>query len=117
MDILQEAWFSLNRDDAERLLLKEPIGTYLFRKDSFAQLLQEVLRRSLKKSVHCYTLSYLDSEGIVRDHTIVHFNQTWLFYDDDPTLSGPSWNSIDELLKTIRSDAKFPLLHKKTFST
>ncbi len=110
--ILKQAWHDVDRDGAERLLLKQTAGTFLFRRDHFAAALQEILRRGLKKSVQCYTLSYLDGEGIVRDKTVVLVNQKWTFYDDDPTLSGKHFHSIGELVQSMGADTKYPLLSR-----
>ncbi len=99
--ILKEAWVDINRDEAEKLLLKQPIGTFLFRRDYFAKALQEILKRALKESIQCYTLTYLDFEKIVRDRTVVFVHHQWMFYDDDPTLSGPTWDSITDLLSSM----------------
>ncbi|MGH2613509.1 MAG: SH2 domain-containing protein, partial [Rhabdochlamydiaceae bacterium] len=107
--ILKQTWHDVDREGAERLLLKQQAGTFLFRKDHFAITLQEILRRGLKKTIQCYTLSYLDNEGIVRDKTIVFVNQKWTFYDDDPTLSGPTFRSVGELVRSMGSNTKYPL--------
>lgn len=106
--IIKLTWHSMTREEAEPLLLKQLVGTYLFRKDSYTATLQEILRRGLKKSVQCYTLSYLDKERIVRDKTVVQVNNQWAFYDDDPSLSGPKLQSIEELI--MRLDLRVPLL-------
>lgn len=108
--VIRLSWHDVDREGAELLLLKQSAGTYLFRKDPFTVTLQEILRRGLKKTVKCYTLTYLDTEGIVRDRTIVFANQKWTFYDDDPTLSGASWGSVTELLQSMGAHTKHPLL-------
>lgn len=100
---IKQCWHDVDRDGAEQLLLQQKPGTYLFRKDHFATSLQEILRKDLKKRVLCYTLSYLDHEGIVRDKTVVLVNQKWLFYDDDPTLSGSHYRTLNELLHTVEA--------------
>jgi hypothetical protein len=110
--VFKQAWHAINREETERRLLSQQIGTFLFRKDHFALVLQEILRRALKKSIHCYTLSYLDDERIVRDKTVVLTDQQWTFYDDDPTLSGPSSASLRELICSV---AKHPLLSRLVF--
>ncbi len=108
--IIRQTWHDVDREGAEHLLLRQSAGTYLFRKDPFTSTLQEILRRGLKKTVKCYTLTYLDTEGIVRDRTVVFANQKWTFYDDNPTLSGASWGSVAELLSSMGSHTKYPLL-------
>lgn len=105
--LIKQTWHSVSREEAESLLLKQPAWTFLFRKDHFALVLQEILRRGLKKTLRCYTLSYLDAEGIVRDKTVVFIDQKWMFYDDDPTLSSPSFLSLDGLIHDV---ARYPLI-------
>jgi len=108
--LLKQVWHDVDREGAERLLLKAHAGTYLFRKDHYAITLQEILRRGHKKTVQCYTLTYLDKDKIVRDRTVVFANQKWTFYDDDPTLSGPSFKSVEELVQSMGAMAKYPLM-------
>jgi hypothetical protein len=107
--ILKQTWHEIDREGAERLLLKQSAGTFLFRKDPYAITLQETLKRGLKRTVKCYTLSYLDQEGIVRDRTVVFTNQKWTFYDDDPSLSGIHWRTVGQLLQSMGAMAKYPL--------
>jgi hypothetical protein len=108
-NLLHGAWHAVTREDAERMLLQTPVGTYLFRKDSFAGCLEEILSGGKKARIKCYTLSYLDPKGQVRDRTMVHWNGLWLFYDDDPSLSGDSYASLDELLFSMGAVLKSPL--------
>ncbi len=107
--LLKQTWHDVDRENAERLLAKQTVGTFIFRKDRFAISLQEILRRGLKKAIHCYTISYVDNQKIVRDKTIVFVDKKWTFYDDDPSLAGSKWNSIEELVQSIDSLAKHPL--------
>lgn len=107
--ILHEAWHAITREEAESFLLSTNPGTYLFRKDRFAGCLEEILSAAKKIRIKCYTLTYLDAEKIVRDKTIVHFLGRWMFYDDDPTLSGNYYRSLDELMMSISSLLKRPL--------
>lgn len=108
--ILKQTWHDIDREGAERLLLKQSAGTFLFRRDPFAMTLQEILKRGLKRTVQCYTLTYLDDEGIVRDRTVVFSNQKWTFYDDDPTLSGTQWKTVSELVRSMGTRTRYPLL-------
>ena len=110
--LLKQAWHDVDRDGAERLLLKQAIGTFLFRKDHFATDLQATLSRGLKKKVHCYTLSYLDGERIVRDKTVIYIDHQWMFYDDDPTLSTPKLHKLEHLLHSLRLGTLHPLFRR-----
>ncbi len=107
--ILHEAWHALGREDAERVLLGMPPGTYLFRKDVFAKGLEMILTGAKKMRIRCFTLTYVDQKGQVRDRTVIHWNERWLFYDDDPTLSGDYYLSLEELLQSMKAALKRPL--------
>lgn len=109
---LRPVWHDTDREGAEKLLLHQPAGTYLVRRDTFAATLQEILRRGHKKTIQCLTLSYVDNEKIVRDQTIIYTNNQWMFYNDDPTLSGPFFRSWKEIIASIESKTKYPLLGK-----
>ncbi len=108
-DLLREAWHAVEREDAELMLLNTSLGTYLFRKDHFASLMEEIISGAKKARVRCFTLSYLDPEGQVREKTIVTWKDHWLFYDDDPTLSGRYFESLENLLSSMGTVLKRPL--------
>jgi len=108
-DLLQEAWHAVEREDAELMLLNTTPGTYLFRKDHFASVMEEIISAAKKSRVRCFTVSYLDPVGQVRDRTIVTWKDHWLFYDDDPTLSGHYFESLEHLLSSMGTVLKRPL--------
>lgn len=107
--LMHEAWHAIERKDAELILLNTMPGTYLFRKDRFAGVMEEILSAAKKSRIFCLTLTYLDPEGQVRDKTIVSWKDHWLFYDDDPTLSGSYFHSLEDLLFSMGSVLKRPL--------
>ena len=41
--VINKTWHDVDRYQAEALLFTKPVGTYLFRKDAFAQILEEQL--------------------------------------------------------------------------
>jgi hypothetical protein len=108
-NLLQEAWHAVEREDAELMLLNTTPGTYLFRKDRFAGVMEEILSTSKKSRIRCVTLSYLDPKGQVREKTIMTWKNHWLFYDDDPTLSGKYYESLEHLLSSMGTVLKRPL--------
>ena len=108
-NLLQGAWHAVERQDAELMLLNTAPGTFLFRKDRFAGVMEEIISAAKKSSIRCYTLTFLDQTGQVRDRTIVTWKDHWLFYDDDPTLSGQSFSSLEELLSSMGTALKRPL--------
>lgn len=110
-DIVHEAWHQLDRMGAEKILLMTSPGTYLFRKDEYAVILEQELMEALSLEVKCFTLSYLDEEGIVRDKTVILSQGKWSFYDDDPSLHEKTYPSIEKLLESVGSILSLPLLH------
>ncbi|MGE5196622.1 MAG: SH2 domain-containing protein [Anaerolineae bacterium] len=111
-NIVEEAWHDINRESAEMLLKNQENGTFIFRKDEFAIILQNSLSKSLKHPIKCLTLTFLDEHGKVVDKTIVKFNGHWVFYDDDPNLEGPFHASIYALLNSMKDQLRIPLLTK-----
>lgn len=107
--LLHEAWHAIERQDAELILLNTMPGTYLFRKDRFAGVMEEILSAAKRTRIKCITLTYLDPQGQVRDKTIVAWKDHWLFYDDDPTLSGSYFQSLEDLLFSLGNVLKRPL--------
>jgi hypothetical protein len=111
-DLVHEAWHQVDRIGAEELLKEHSTGSYLFRKDSYAHVLEHELTVALKTPVKCLTLSYLGEGSQVHDTTIVTFNNRWLIYNDDPNLSSEkSFSSIGELLGSLSEKLTKPLLH------
>lgn len=108
-NLVDEAWHNVDRMEAERLLLHTSIGTYLFRKDYFAQTLEEELNRDLADPILCITLTYKLSDEKICDKTLVYKNGNWLFYNDDPSLSGKMFPTIKALLSAMKEVLQFPL--------
>lgn len=110
-DIIHEAWHQVDRIEAEKLLSDQIEGTFLFRKDSYAYVLEEQLKEQYQINIKCVTLTFLEEEGKVTDKTLVAKDGNWLIYDDDPNLSGPSYPTIYGLLEKIKHILKAPLLN------
>lgn len=109
-DIIHEAWHQLDRIGAEALLKKHALGTYFFRKDHYASVLEKELSIAHRKSIKCVTLTFLDVQQVIRDRTIVKYDDHWLFYNDDPLLSEQKFETVGELLASMESTLKQPLL-------
>jgi hypothetical protein len=110
-DLVHEAWHQVNRIGAEKLLAGKPVGTFLFRKDEYAALLEDQLSEKHGVKIQCFTISYLEDQNKVSDRTIVLKNGQWSYYDDDPSLQTPSFDNIDDLLDVAHKELKFPLLN------
>ncbi len=90
-----EPWLLVDRLGAEEFLKDKPVGCYLFRKDEYAALLEKML----PQPVTCFTLTRVEEGGRISDHTLVCKEERWLIYNDDPSLSGPFYETIEELLR------------------
>lgn len=110
-DVVHDAWHQVNRIGAERLLLTALPGTFLFRKDEYAAILEDELLFQHRLPIKCMTLSYLDNGQKVVDKTIVKRESLWLFYDDDPSLEGPAYSDIFALLDSLDDKLTLPLLN------
>lgn len=108
-DLVHRAWHSIDRVKAESLLSGKEAGTYIFRKDEYAKGLEKELSSTLKTPVKCVTLTYLDGQSIIQDKTIVKYKNQWLFYDNDPSLSGAGYVDVAYLLDSSQEMFKKPL--------
>lgn len=111
-EFIQEAWHDLDREGAEVALENHRKGTYLFRKDPFAEVLEAALQSRFGKSPYCITLTYLDEMSIVRDKTLVFKDKRILVYDDDPQLLEPRYATIEEAMHHIDPLISIPLKAK-----
>jgi len=109
-NFIHSCWYEVDRPEAEELLKDADVGTYLFRKDEFAKDLEDSLDESLDIPINCITVTYKEKDGKIAEKTIVYRDGKWLFYDDDPNLSGRGYESVKELLATSSKKLKFPLL-------
>lgn len=106
-DIVHEAWHTVDRVGAERILSDQSPGSFLFRKDEFATILESQLTEQLHTKVTSFTLSFLKDGNHVVDRTIVCKDRHFYIYDDDPNLSGFSYQNIKDLL----AHSTVPLTH------
>lgn len=111
-NLIHEAWHGLTKTECEHKLSKEQAGTFLFRKDPFAAMLEELLSQEHKQKIHCITLSYQSVDQKACDLTCVKKSTQWIAYNDDPKLTGLCYPSIHALLNSFRHLLKMPLLHK-----
>lgn len=107
--IVHEAWLNLDREGAEEALQEKSCGTYLFRKDDAIEVLEQELNEQFGGEIHCLTLTYIDPEGKVCDKTVVHKNEVFLIYDDDPLLKERSYRTIEEVIQSLDTKLHNPL--------
>lgn len=108
-NVLMAAWHLVDRMQAESLLENLPSGTFLFRKDSFTEVLEDQLKEQLKKPIKCFTLTLSHENHIISDYTLVYVDGRWQIYDDDPLLQQPSFPNLKSLLSSFQGNAKYPL--------
>lgn len=109
-NLVHDAWHNIDREYAEYLLKWTEPGTYLLRKDEFAQILEDCLNETLPDPVTCITLTYRDWKEKISEKTLIFKDQKWLFYNNDPDLTGPNFDTVKELLATMEKELKRPLL-------
>jgi len=108
-NILLDTWHNADRMQAESLLMNRPIGTYLFRRDDYADILEKALEQQLGCKVKCFTLAYSKSEHQICEATLVHIQGTWLLYNDDPTLQlQQRFDHLAKLVASFKGDLKYP---------
>lgn len=108
-NLIHEAWHNIDRYYAEYLLNGMPIGSYLFRKDEFAQMLEDGLNEIFSTPVTCITLTYSDWDEKICEKTLVFHENRWCFYDDDPMCCGPRFENVQDLLATLGDALQRPL--------
>jgi len=109
-NLIHNAWHSCNRQEAEYLLRDMAPGTYLFRKDEYASLLEDSINESRAKPVTCLTLTFRDWGEKICDKTLIYCEEKWMFYNDDLKLRGTRYESVKELLSTLGERLIRPLL-------
>ncbi len=109
-DLIIKTWHLIEREEAESVLEPEEVGTFLFRKDFYATLLENQLGYS------CVTLTYLQDVGRVMDLTIIEKKGRWLFFDGDPELRVPSFATLGELLESLPTRLLYALPEEREAS-
>ncbi|MBM3207080.1 MAG: hypothetical protein FJZ57_00510 [Chlamydiae bacterium] len=112
LDVIYETWHQISRLESEDILCKYPPGTYLFRKDEYAALLENQLSLAHKIDIKCVTLSYANLVSTVCEIVLVKVPNGWLVYNDDPRLLEPTYPDIETFLDNMKGVLKKPLLVK-----
>ena len=112
-NLIIDLWHHVDREGAESLLANKPVGTYFFRKGSYAEILEEQLGRELSKEVLCFTLTYSGLHQHIVDCTVVHVDGSWQIYNDDPSLRGKTFSNLEELIASFQGALKYPFYSSK----
>lgn len=113
-NLIHEAWHNVDRSHAEYMLKDRRPGTYLFRKDEFAVILEDQLNEDLTDPVICITLTYRDWEDKISEKTLILWKGKWSFYNDDVELNEPSFDTVQELLATMKDELSSPLFSEES---
>lgn len=110
--ILVAAWHGVDRIGAEKILRNKPVGTFLFREDYFASLLQNQLTSELRKDVRCVTMTLVEPEQKISDFTFVHMDHLWRWYNDALFCNVQGFSKIEDLIEALfKGRANNPLYH------
>lgn len=109
-ELLKQFWHPISREECESILLLKKPGSFLFRKDEFAKILETQLSMRHGLLIECITLSILDLGCRVVDCTLVHAPVGWVIYNDDPSLEGQVFPSARALLESLSSQLSCPVL-------
>ncbi len=110
-DLIHAAWHSMDRLEAENLLFNHPYGSFIFRKDEFCKLLEELLGKTHLREIKCFTLTFIEPERKICDLTIVFDSEHCLIYNDDPSLTSQSYPDLQTLLAALNDRCKYPVFH------
>lgn len=104
--LMNRIWYPVDRLAAEALLLRQPIGTYLFRKDEYASLLEDLLE---KGDASFWTVSVVLAHHKCSDYTLVHRKGKWQIYNDDLSFQKRNFSSLSQLIANQKKLFRYPL--------
>lgn len=107
--IINRLWYPCNRYVAEEKLLDQPVGSYLFRKDPFAAVLEQQLCVEHHETISLWTMSVLSAEKQCSDYTLVLKGGKWQIYNDDVSLTQDTFDSLTALLGHYKHLFRYPL--------
>jgi len=99
----------INREKAEKLLKGHAVGTYLFRIDPYASILEEELSLRFAEPIRCFTITAVAEKNKIVDHTVVERLGRFQIYNDDPMLERSSYHDLEQLLKGMKTQCRIPL--------
>lgn len=105
---------ALSRLEAEQILDKKPIGTYLLREaDELTRSIVFHVSEENALSIRPYLLTVVEPEGKISDILFLQTGNGWTLYKDDPNLKDPAlykyFSTPQELLHQFKTIAQFPL--------
>ena len=112
-----EGWHgAATRINAELLLSKWPVGTYLLREPERVTLWSSsLLEKENHVRLHTYILTVVEDQKKISDYQIIETDKGWTFYRDNPDI-GDEKNTIyvfhptvQSLLESFKDVAKTPL--------
>lgn len=107
--LIKSNWHDVDREGAEKLLEGKMVGTYLFRKGEFAEILEKNLSDILPEPVFCFTITFNEWDDKISERIIVFKSHEWLFYDDDPNMKTVCYLTLGALIETMGPRLRFGL--------
>jgi hypothetical protein len=107
--LISKIWHHVDRYEAEALLFQHAIGTYLCRKDLFAELLENQLSRQMPQKISLWTITVVLPERKCSDYTLVHVNGSWQIYNDDVSLTQKTFSELAQLIESLKGICRYPL--------
>lgn len=108
--LINRIWKQADRFSAEEVLMACPIGTYLFRKDEFAHILEEKLQKEQGREISLWTVTVLQAHQKCSDYTLVHLKgKWWQVYNDDLSFGEACFASLGSLLGHYKQLFRYPL--------
>ncbi len=105
---------SLSRIDAEKILERRQVGTYLIRQgDEITVSIAFHFSEENVLPIHPYLLTVVEEEEKISDILLLQTAKGWTFYHDDPNLADAKlyhyYPSLSSLLQSIKKVARYPL--------
>lgn len=108
---------SLSRLEAEELLARSPVGTYLLREaDSLTGEASEQLSKSNAAHVRACVITFVEEEGKISDILLLETDKGWTLYKDDPNLRDRIYqfhSSPQALIHTLSRCASHPFIERQ----
>ncbi len=103
----------ITRVEAEKRLMKSPVGTYLLREgDGITMCFTFHLEEENHAPLHSYVMTLVEEEEKISDLLILQTNRGWSLYRDNPDLQDPvdySYYSSPRALIESLKKAKQPI--------
>ena len=106
-------WGALNRKEAERLLKKREVGTFLLREgDEETKRLEWTVQKNNPFPVRCYVMTLLEEKGKISDKVLVQTAGGWALYTDNLELGSYAFKSLSAAIASCGGKTPYKTLRK-----